>query len=461
MPSARETHLPNLPDVPVSTLWAATPTETMPGAQPVTPPVGAHVSYHPELSYCLDSAVELGEISPIEHLVLTVDTEPARALLARYNAGDDSWSPHWLRNTARQFLDTLTLPERYVIALGAVPHLEQGLQALQERMEYVVEQRVLVDLGKRESLSGLLASHEPELVAAMPTQVFTSVSDVDRDTVQAFAQPLFAPSLARMQADIELTRDALGWWSQGDHQQVAQEIAQRLLRAPLWRISAAAELPGKKHQVAQQRKLARQAKGAIKKAVKLLTRFGADHNARLLVSGEEVVISHPDSAFQFRLQAHKGEGWLVQRTVMPGGHVPYQLTLQTKAGDYLARLCVLFDKTPVLDQLLALTMFVQTGNERDLLEKANWFGIENPNQVRQCLLAVDPELAEKVVPTEQRARTLSGSLVDQLWPERTFWAAYKGPVRSWLAEALLPSREIVGQLQACLTPQEARALPAP
>jgi hypothetical protein len=41
---------------------------------------------------------------------------------------------HWLRNTARQFLDSLPLEDRYVWALRALPGMELGVRMFQERV---------------------------------------------------------------------------------------------------------------------------------------------------------------------------------------------------------------------------------------------------------------------------------------------------------------------------------------
>lgn len=421
----------------------------------VTPPPHAFFDRDPELMYCLDCAVELGEISPLERLVFSYETDAAQKLYHRRRQHPDDWSAHWLRNTARSFLDRLTLPERYVVALRGIRDLEYGAKALSERMEFFVETKARVDFGMQEDFSRLIQDHDPELANAVPPKVFDTVEDVNRTKVQAFINPLFASAIARLEEDIRLTRDALVWLAEPGNKEAAREIAARVLRVPAEppiRI-AVEHLVDTGGVAAAKRKQLRSAKGAIKKAIKLLTRFGAEDNARLLVSGEQVVISHPDSYFQFRLQAHNGQGWLVQRTVFPGSHVPYQLTLETKKGERLAQLCVLFDKTPVLDQLLALTMYVQTGNELELLEKANWYGIADVDRVCEHLDGHAPELIRKV-------RMPIGERIDQAinlkHPDLEFWRPYTGPVRSWIGEAFLPAREMLDRIRLSLNHSDAR-----
>lgn len=424
----------------------------------IAPPPKAFFDRDPELMYCLDCALELGEISPLEHLVFNYETDAAQSLYHRRQTRPDDWSAHWLRNTARSYLDQLSLPERYVIALRGIPGLDLGIKALSERMEFLVESKAQVDLGLKQDLSRLFQDHEPELAKSVPRKVFCTPADVTRTNVHAFINPLFSEMVTRLEEDIRLTKDALVWLAEPGNKGVAREIAARLLRVPVEPPPGVqvAHLVDTGKAISANRKKLRSAKGAIKKAIKLLTRFGADENARLLVSGEKVVISHPDSAFQFRLQAHKGQGWLVQRTVTPGAHVPYQLTLETKKGKSLAQLCVLFDKTPVLDQLLALTMYVQTGNEQELLDKANWYGIVDIDEVCEHLQAHAPDLIAKVRrPIGDR---ISKSIAIE-HPEIEFWRPYVGPVRSWVGEAFQPAREMLERIQLSLANGDAgRAL---
>lgn len=411
------------------------------------------VDMDPELQYCLCSAVELGEMSPVDYVIFTHDTPPSREL-QRLREADQFWSANWLRNTSRHYFDQLKREEQYVIALYAMNELGTCMRALHERMEFVVQQKCLKDLGLIEDFSRLIWDHDPDLTAAIPAKVFEGAESLTRDRVQQFAAPLFVNAVDQLEADIELTRQALIWAADDVGQQRARSIAHNLLRIPLTgplaRISV--EHLNPRAVAVAQRKKATTAKAAIKKALKLLTRFGAEENTRLLVSGEEVRISHPDSPFQFRLKAHKHSGWLIDRTVCPGGHVPYELTLETKSNQALANLCVIFQDTPVLDQLLALTMFVQTGDELELLEKANWFGIADQREVLDYLEAHAPTLVPKLKP-----RISVGTLRIETEGE-VFWQPYKGPVRSWLGETFLPARDMLNRIQLSLTANAPQAL---
>lgn len=412
----------------------------------------------PELMYCLDSAVELGELTPMEALLFNYDTGAASALAEQRHRNVNFWNSYWIRNTARDYLNQVTLEERYVFALKGIPCLDIGLTAFHERMAFVVQNKALVDLGHRAEVSRLLRDHDPALAHAIPAKVFQSVSDINRSQVQAFAGPLFRDSLSRLEEDVQLARDAVQWLAMPGSQKRARSIAAALFQQlpdnePPIRVA----LEHIDHQAVSQavRKRERSAKSAIKKAIKLMTRFGAEDNARLLVSGEVVEIHHPDSPFVFRLKAHQSPGWLLARTATPGAHVPYQLELWSKSGMNLASLCVLFSNTPVLDQLLALSMYVQSGNELELLEKANWFGVREPGSVRQFLKEAAPSLVDKVwIPSNLTSQSDCGLFrLPALTAEDEFWKPYRNPVSSWLAEALQPARELLSRVQLALSTQ--------
>ena len=76
--------------------------------------------------------------------------------------------------------------------------------------------------------------------------------------------------------------------------------------------------------------------------------------------------------------------------------IPYKLELYTKTDVHVADLCVYMQDTPVLDQILALSLFIKSGEEDYILEKANW-SIRNCDAVlRQAILLENPSLSSKL-----------------------------------------------------------------
>ena len=159
----------------------------------------------------------------------------------------------------------------------------------------------------------------------------------------------------------------------------------------------------------------------------------AEDSVRLLVHGHEVELSHPESPFKFVIQPN-GAGWLEERTRRPGGHTPFSLKLLTKDNVYVSQLCVIFDNTPVLDQLLALTLFVQTGEEEVLLQKANWFSYKSDEMVRSLLKEKAPSLVPKIpVQSGVRGRLQDSHAFAAYEQERVHWEPYRLPVSNWVS----------------------------
>ena len=166
------------------------------------------------------------------------------------------------------------------------------------------------------------------------------------------------------------------------------------------------------------------AKSAIKKALKLIDNIGFGDDVRIFLGGDEITISHPHSIFKFVLS--KRSNSIVQRTISPGFSTPYKLQLFTKCDVHVADLCVYLPDTPVLDQILAVAMYIKTGSEEDILEKANWFNKTKDPELMEILANEDPLYARKLgmrVPAEESGTffydTIPSSLiVSNNWRER-------------------------------------------
>lgn len=138
----------------------------------------------------------------------------------------------------------------------------------------------------------------------------------------------------------------------------------------------------------------RKARGAIKRALKLMDGVGFGKDVRVFLGGDEVEVSHPDSPLKFVIQKYRGS--LIDRTVAPGYSTPYELSLYTKCNVHVADLCVYMKDTPVLDQVLALSMFIKSGNEEMILRQANWRFLTDDMETCEILALEYPSLAGKL-----------------------------------------------------------------
>lgn len=137
-------------------------------------------------------------------------------------------------------------------------------------------------------------------------------------------------------------------------------------------------------------------KNSIKRALKLLDNFGMEQDTKIFLKGDEVEISHPESLFKFVITKRK-YGNIISATERPLRSVPFTLELFTKNGIHLANLCVYAEETPMLDQLFMVAMYVKSGNEEDLLRKANFFSITKDKALKELIVSEVDYLAPKLL----------------------------------------------------------------
>lgn len=135
-------------------------------------------------------------------------------------------------------------------------------------------------------------------------------------------------------------------------------------------------------------------RNSIKRALKLISNFGFEEDARIFLRGDSIEISHPDSDFKFVLTKNSS---IVQRTQYPGYASSFKTQLYTKSDVFVANLCVYMEGTPVLDQMLALAMFIKTGDEEMILRKANFLGLTSDEELKQRLAICNPYLQQKLL----------------------------------------------------------------
>lgn len=407
----------------------------------------------PERQYLLDCAVEFGEITPLEAAVFSANTSAAQEF-DRLLAQDVLLPPHFLRNTARAYLDAAPLPERMVWALKTAAYTPYALQFLRERVAAVVQTKALRDLGLKEPAPlHLWPELQTEQERGPAPKVFGEVDDIAQPQVCAFVQEQFGQTFERINQDLELVESALAWLAQPGAREQARGIALRLFEACSQQVLPAGPTPVRECQPRQEKRERRHVRGAIKKGLSLLTKFGRHKEAQLLVSGHRAVLSHPDSPFKLELAPYTS-GWLTARTRRPSGTAPFEIHLMTKDDVHLGRLCVLFQDTPVLDQLLALSMYVDTGNEMELLQKANWFGVKDESRVRQVLQDKAPQLLDKLPSSAGPAYFSLAGLVD---PEEQVWAPYRAPVAQWVEFCMEGLSRRAAALSAAFGPVQALA----
>lgn len=166
----------------------------------------------------------------------------------------------------------------------------------------------------------------------------------------------------------------------------------------VYQFTPEAEEQVRKRNLLYQRERARKvhrAKGAIKRALKLMDSVGFGNDIRIFLRGDSIEIAHPDSLFKFVM--HKQSyGGVIDKTINTGIGTPYVLDLYTKTDVFVASLCVYLKDTPILDQILAVSMFIKSGDEDIILKQANWFRLTDDEDTVLEVAVNYPELEDKL-----------------------------------------------------------------
>lgn len=115
----------------------------------------------------------------------------------------------------------------------------------------------------------------------------------------------------------------------------------------------------------------KQARKAIVRAVDLFSKFFNKKDIEGFIKGYEYVIE--GKKFNYRLTKTDRTNLLLN-TISPNNiHIPYDLEITNKDNVVLAKACYLFENTPIIDQIIAFTMMIKSGNEEEFIQKANLF----------------------------------------------------------------------------------------
>lgn len=411
-----------------------------------------------DTEYILDCAFEYGETTAVENAVLASTKGAYWAVRAAVDQ-DLHMPQHFLQNTARSHLCQASLPEQYFFALCGLDGLEFSLKAFAERAEHLVQSKLQEDLGWEQGrIVGLL----PERDALTFGQLVHRESDISEGVVRHLLDHMCTPAAQRWSEDLALMAQASHWYRADQGRAFEQMLVSNDLKdlsvetlPALVQQAVAAQRKRMKELQVQEHGLRHKAKAAIKKATRLFQGLGQAHNLKLFVSGAEVCLSNPDSPFKFILKPLQVSGWLLDRTMVGRSHTPYELSLYTKEDVFLAKLCVYFNNTPVLDQLLALTLFVQSGDEVKILEKANWFATEQWSEAKtRTVLDAYPQLQDKLPRLRREDEPAAAcSLIDSAFlRKQAHWEPFKGRVQQWVGTWMEPAALAARQLAQTLAP---------
>lgn len=125
-------------------------------------------------------------------------------------------------------------------------------------------------------------------------------------------------------------------------------------------------------------------KKAIKKGLKTLSNLISNKNANAFVSGDGFVIE--GNKFNFFFKKNRGYNTIWEHTKNPiSRHIPYQLEILSKDNVLLCEICVVFPDTPIIDQLIAAILYIQSGNEEELIKTGNIMNATDAYYDNECI----------------------------------------------------------------------------
>lgn len=125
---------------------------------------------------------------------------------------------------------------------------------------------------------------------------------------------------------------------------------------------------------APDRKLVRRARKVTWRSIQAMNRIVAPNAYRGFISKDGFRIT--GHLFDYRVSKTTN---LIDHALYPSlHHIPYNLAIFGKDGVYLGNGCIVFDDTPLLDQIIALTLHVRDREtEATLIKTANWWPVSD------------------------------------------------------------------------------------
>lgn len=116
-------------------------------------------------------------------------------------------------------------------------------------------------------------------------------------------------------------------------------------------------------------------KRRLNKSIDITKRFLGEENTKCIIKGDCFKIESEETLFYYIVKSG-GTRNIVNKTKKFIKSIPYDLEIYQKETDIkIAKTCIYFDSTPILDQILSVYLMIKNGKEMDLLSTGNFYGI--------------------------------------------------------------------------------------
>lgn len=260
---------------------------------------------------------------------------------------------------------------------------QEALEEAQERFFCPVTNRVLGRLGS--GMGRFIEDQTSDLTPVLP-EVYR---DKDMTHPAVMNNMLVHPDLSQMHRSLSRLQDTLiAFGEDQDLRNISaslESIRSRHQATGLPDPSASA-----KHKLVTAKKQSI-GKKILRRSMNVFKQIVGAKELKAFLTGDGIEVE--GHYFNYRMRRNP-EVDLVDNAYHPqGGHIPYKLTLMDKdSGLEMADICVYFEGTPAIDQVAAMIMHIQSGEEKAILEKANLFNVRPDfNRVINQLVTDEPE----------------------------------------------------------------------
>jgi hypothetical protein len=189
--------------------------------------------------------------------------------------------------------------------------------------------------------------------------------------------------------------------------------------------------------LAEPRRIRKARRRPLVKASELLSRIAGRETASSFIGGDDVIVT--GKLFNFRVR--KG-------VLGSNGHGAMNLTVTDKDNIELVDLCFYFEDMPGPDQLAALILHVQAGNEDQILKTANTIRTYDAGRTNSALLAIKEQkkrrndLVDGIGPTgvgtgRPMANHLDRVLYNGIWGASDFYHEHHDELVPMLEQAII------------------------
>lgn len=332
-----------------------------------------------EFQYCLDSAMEIGELN-INHSemfdIIGVPDEYDRFIFeSRIGFHDivDTTFRYWYNNNTNQkiknflfmnfiFNSSYTLNEKlkYYSTMLADFYLSKKYKNYSLGISKTIREKQFIEIEK-------FFSFKKDIFKIKSLSNFLNNNEITFCGRKEESTKLFMDHLKVLNNNMEFDNLNDFFYNNSNFTRVKYGISSR--ENNLKRIS--------KREIKASRK-------SLFRAYKALGNILSTKDAKAFINGEKIILE--GSLFNYKLSTLKNKYSIMDLTINSNrAHIPYELNLFDKNDNYLANCCVYFKDTPILDQVISLYCSVKF-NEKELITKTNLFSISEAAYKNEFLM---------------------------------------------------------------------------